>query len=554
MPCVVLKDVPPLIETEKDRNADQVSVTGSAVAQAEIVKALLLYGTYDRYYFLCNSLNLAEARSRLALYPNHQRAQFISSEEETGPSDVSEVVLFTGTSLLSELCHFRKMLAHPRWPVVGITHALSYLEGIPHAFLLLLEAFDSYDCMICTSNAGEKALQNIFRQLSSAIEDRLQLSLSFRGRLPVIPLGVDETVFCPRDQAEARRRLNIPLDSTVFLYLGRLSAAFKMDPFPLLLHFSQYVFPQRQNALLVLAGNDTYEGTPSKLQEMVAALGLSENVIIRANITTSDKAALYAAADVFLSLSDNVQETFGLTIIEAMASGLPVIASDWSGYRESIEHSQTGFLVPTQWGLGTDWISRSSTLRGNPATHWLLGQSVCPDFRALQKYIEILCDSRGLRRDMGKAARQRAVQHYSWAQIVRRYEELWRELLDRAARERPVQENGFRHGLASYDYQAIFKHYATGIIPEVTSLHVTPLGSSFFRRQVSLVPLEKDTLWASGGMSEQIAAICRETPEIALQDLVSIIQKQSSVSTDLIRTNITRLIKYGLLEPVHGTG
>ena len=44
----------------------------------------------------------------------------------------------------------------------------------------------------------------------------------------------------------------------------------------------------------------------------------------------------YAAADIFVSLSDNIQETFGLTPVEAMAAGLPVVASDWDGYRETI--------------------------------------------------------------------------------------------------------------------------------------------------------------------------------------------------------------------------
>ena len=54
------------------------------------------------------------------------------------------------------------------------------------------------------------------------------------------------------------------------------------------------------------------------------------------HLTTADDSqrAAYAAADIFLSLTDNVQESFGLTPIEAMACGLPVIATDWSGPTE----------------------------------------------------------------------------------------------------------------------------------------------------------------------------------------------------------------------------
>ena len=57
--------------------------------------------------------------------------------------------------------------------------------------------------------------------------------------------------------------------------------------------------------------------------------------------------SVWHAADVFVSPSDNIQETFGLAVLEAMASGLPVVASDWDGYRDLVADGETGFLVPT---------------------------------------------------------------------------------------------------------------------------------------------------------------------------------------------------------------
>ena len=55
----------------------------------------------------------------------------------------------------------------------------------------------------------------------------------------------------------------------------------------------------------------------------------------------------FGAADLFVTVSDNLQETYGLTVIEAMASGLPVVAAGWNGYQETVRHGETGFLVPT---------------------------------------------------------------------------------------------------------------------------------------------------------------------------------------------------------------
>ena len=61
---------------------------------------------------------------------------------------------------------------------------------------------------------------------------------------------------------------------------------------------------------------------------------------------------IWSAPDIFVSLVDNVQETFGLTPLEAMAAGLPVVASDWDGYRETVRHGVDGFLVPTTMPAG----------------------------------------------------------------------------------------------------------------------------------------------------------------------------------------------------------
>ena len=63
---------------------------------------------------------------------------------------------------------------------------------------------------------------------------------------------------------------------------------------------------------------------------------------------------LWAGSDIFLSLVDNIQETFGITPLEAMAAGLPVVASDRGGYRATIRDGVEGFLVPTLGGPAGD--------------------------------------------------------------------------------------------------------------------------------------------------------------------------------------------------------
>ena len=55
----------------------------------------------------------------------------------------------------------------------------------------------------------------------------------------------------------------------------------------------------------------------------------------------------WSAADFFTSLSDNIQETFGLTPVEAMAAGLPIVITDWNGYRDTLEDGIQGIAIPT---------------------------------------------------------------------------------------------------------------------------------------------------------------------------------------------------------------
>ena len=69
----------------------------------------------------------------------------------------------------------------------------------------------------------------------------------------------------------------------------------------------------------------------------------------------------WACADLFCSLSDNIQETFGITPIEAMAAGLPVVVTDWDGYRDTVRDGVDGFRVPTYMpppGFGEELASR----------------------------------------------------------------------------------------------------------------------------------------------------------------------------------------------------
>src|SRR5262249_12239318 len=100
---------------------------------------------------------------------------------------------------------------------------------------------------------------------------------------------------------------------------------------------------------LVIAGDDTEYHSAGAIREWCRALECQRSVCVIPDLTDARRRDLLAASDIFVSFSDNIQETFGISIVEAMAAGLPVVASDWDGYRELVTHEVTGFLVPTSW-------------------------------------------------------------------------------------------------------------------------------------------------------------------------------------------------------------
>ena len=153
---------------------------------------------------------------------------------------------------------------------------------------------------------------------------------------------------------------------------------------------------------------------------------------------------LWAGADVFISLADNIQETFGITPIEAMAAGLPVVVSDWDGYRATVRNGVEGFLIPTlggpRSGLGLTMITRHlfqvasyQAYVGEVAQHTAVHVGRAADA------IAALARSPDLRRRMGAAGRERIRTAFDWPVVARQVHALVDELAEiRLASPDPV--------------------------------------------------------------------------------------------------------------------
>jgi len=189
---------------------------------------------------------------------------------------------------------------------------------------------------------------------------------------------------------------------------------------------------------LLQAGWFSNEGIEREFRAGLHQFAPSVNAIFLDGRDSSVRANVWFAADIFTSLSDNIQETFGLTPIEAMAAGLPSVVSDWNGYKDTVRHGEDGFRVPTWMPLAESGSDLSLSLEASldPASkdraynHYcgIISQSTAVDVVAATDAFSALASDPDLRRKMGDAARRRAEDHFDWRVVIDAYQDLWREL------------------------------------------------------------------------------------------------------------------------------
>lgn len=160
----------------------------------------------------------------------------------------------------------------------------------------------------------------------------------------VILHGVDTEVFHPAaDRAALRRSLGIDPDTVLIGCFGRVRAQKGVD---LLVEAALQVFPRHPRAQLILTGRITPDnrGFADALVARAEAAGLGDRIRFLGEIPWAEVVRHYQALDLFAAPAR--WEGFGLTPLEAMACGVPVIASRVGAYETLVRDGVTGSLVP----------------------------------------------------------------------------------------------------------------------------------------------------------------------------------------------------------------
>ncbi len=331
--------------------------------------------------------------------------------------------------------------------LTGVTHTLSSHAALDAIADLMASPVQSWDAVICTSETARLAVERMLDDMDTYLRERFGATRLPRPQLPLIPLGVHVDHFAPDGERSAgyrrtwRRELAIGDEDVVILFFGRLTFHSKGHPLPMLMGLELAVRQLRPGTRvhLVLAGHFPNQGIETAFIE--AAKGLAPSVAT--HFVDGRKPAIreqiWHVADIFCSLADNIQESFGLTPIEAMAAGLPVIASDWDGYRSTLVHGETALLIPTSFPpleTGRSFAERHEDLRLN-YDHYVSETSLVTgvDIGGTRDAFAALIGNGDLRRQMGQAGLRRARTVLDWSIVIRSYQALWDELGHRRLRD-----------------------------------------------------------------------------------------------------------------------
>ncbi len=457
---------------------------GKDVANLELFRAMARHGGFEQVDILSvvpvNQAHLHEAM----IAGTASTTQVVpGSALNQGPPKAAGTLL-RGQADLQDLAWLRRITVGDRaYSLMGLVHTLAPPAIRQTIAMALAAPIHPWDAIICTSPSVRDAVTQMFEGWGDFLAERTGGAPPPWPHLPVVPLGVDGQRFAdfadrPEARAKVRAELGLKDADVLVLWVGRLSFFEKAYP--------QAMFQAVQRAAgtagvrLHFAMAGWFPGPADRGRYEEAAKAHAPDVPVHF-LDGNDRTLLgelWAGADIFLSLVDNIQETFGITPIEAMAAGLPVVASDWDGYRSTVRDGVEGFLIPTlggpRSGLGTTMIVRHLFQVASYQSYvGEVSQHTAVHVGRAAEAIAALASSPDLRRTMGAAGRERIRTAFDWSVVAPQYAALAEELGDiRRASLDPVVRS--KADPVRGDPFVAFAGFPTHVLTPDTRLAATP--------------------------------------------------------------------------------
>ena len=212
---------------------------------------------------------------------------------------------------------------HGPWMREGIVQGDGWLKSA-YKWVVEALAYRRFDTVIAASNVFAQEFASTWRQPAAT-------------SVRVVHPGVDCQRFIPLDKSEARRSMGLGLDQPIVACVRRLEPRMGID----VAIRAMQLLPDTQ---LVIAGTGS-QG--AYLRRLVEDLGLEARVHLLGRVHDDMLPSLYAAADVTVVPTRSL-EGFGMVVLESMACGTPVVASEVGGLREAMGPFADEWTVPAE--------------------------------------------------------------------------------------------------------------------------------------------------------------------------------------------------------------
>ena len=464
---------------------------------------------------------------------------------------------------LSDMVWARRFVNQRAYSICGVTHTIATKYVMESIGNLVTAPVQPWDALICTSAAVKTTVERVMTAWGEYLAERTGGQSEILVKLPIIPLGVDCSAFpqgvdALNSRRQQRQELDISPDDIVVLFVGRLTFSAKAHPVPMYIALERAAQQTKTKIHLIQAGwiEDPREEPDFKNSAQVFCP--SVNTIFLDGRKPEIRVNIWSAADIFISLSDNIQETFGLTPIEAMANGLPAIVSDWNGYKESVRHEIDGFRIPTLipppescLDLAINYLDGSlnwPTYMGHTSLATAVDIDACT--RAL---CQLITDSE-LRKRMGENARQRVREIYDWKVVIAAYENLWRELAEirlSAPESAPVKAGMPPYPLGDDPFR-VLSHYSTRTLSDDMMLSLGGIATPELLKQLQ-------TIWftnfgqdrrISVSIQMEILDTIKQEGAVSVGEVIRLYAKKEQELADLYRT-LLYLVKFDILVISH---
>lgn len=237
---------------------------------------------------------------------------------------------------------------HAGGPITFLGWQIAKLKNIPFVgtYHTLWNRYTHYvfNGILIRPKAAEVASRVFCNLCDSIIAPTLRvkkelLYYGVKKPIVVIPSGLDLSRFGrASDRGFLRKKLKIPNTMRVLIYVGRLSREKSVD---FLIESFYFVAQKNKESLLVLVGDGSLR---KELEQLTAEKNLSRRVFFTGFVDHKKIPQVYVDSDIFVFSSET--ETQGLVVIEALASGLPVVAVKDEAFEGVVSDGKNGFLVP----------------------------------------------------------------------------------------------------------------------------------------------------------------------------------------------------------------